>query len=600
MNLYSASPLSGQRIFFIVLLLGVFSHQSASATSYFVDAASGNDQHPGTSPQAAWKSFDPVHDKMYSWDPFAAGDAILFKRGQSWRGRRLAIEEVHGTAANPVIFGAYGEGANPVLSVITPHTLSWSFKGNNIWKAENSPGYHPERLFRDGTELLRANIYEELGPTFVWLYQRAGSVSELYLHSPDDPGNALIEYSAVNPSDSQASLSPLIISNTSHILLQDLDIQGGWTGIHIAEGVSNIRLHNLDVGKFSSNGINIYAGENIVIDDCDFNSHFALDYSMAGVYRESFERGTGDGIVIYGLTGGEINNSRLTNWGHASINLDGGPTMQVTGVSIFGNRLTSPDICYGGRLAVDDAHHCEIFNNQIINTSVQSQLNGHSNHYHHNIFLGTRNSPLNDINDEIDAGVDVSDYSHAEVRGNIYENNLVANTEGVGIRLSGNNLKPVHDNIFRNNVVYNCGLLQLPGIHGIGIKIALNEDQDIPTYSNHFQTNLAYNEATENTYSFRGTVTNAEGFNQYNGTDDFDIIENIGKNPRLKDLENGDYRLQNDSPCRDAGTHTLATFDYYGNPVPFGIRPDIGIHELSRTTKILLFMPAFLHQQVKE
>ena len=315
---------------------------------------------------------------------------------------------------------------------------------------------------------------------------------------------------------------------------------------------------------------------------------------MGAVSRESSERGSGDGIVIYGLTEGVIKHSSFTNWGHASINIDGGSDIKVSGVRIFDNTLTSPDICYGGRVAVDDAYQCELFNNRIIDTSVQSQLNGHSNHYHHNIFINTRSSPLN-INNEIDAGIDVADYSNTAVYGNIYENNLVANTEGVGIQLSGNNHRPVHDNIFRNNIVYNCGLLPIPGISGIGITIRSNEDPGIPTYDNHFLTNLVYNDNTEDTYSFRGTVSTAEGFNQFNGSDGFTLAGNIGANPLLKDMENGDYQLEKVSPCRDVGTETLANLDYYGNTVPIGIRPDIGIHELSKLSSILLFIPARLH-----
>ena len=171
----------------------------------------------------------------------------------------------------------------------------------------------------------------------------------------------------------------------------------------------------------------------------------------------------------------------------------------------------------------------------------------------------------------------------------------VANTEGVGIQLSGNNLRPVHDNIFKNNIVYNCGLLPISGISGIGITIASNEDPDIPTSDNHFLTNLVYNDYTEDTYSFRGPIGNTERFNQFNGSDGFTLADNIGANPLFNDMENGDYQLEKAPPCRNAGTEALAILDYHGNTVPIGIRPDIGIHELNELSSILLFIPALLH-----
>jgi len=53
----------------------------------------------------------------------------------------------------------------------------------------------------------------------------------------------------------------------------------------------------------------------------------------------------------------------------------------------------------------------------------------------------------------------------------------------------------------------------------------------------------------------------------------------IGQDPKFQDLNNGDYHLEGDSPCIDAGTDLSLTQDYDGNPVPSGYAPDIGAYE---------------------
>ena len=44
-------------------------------------------------------------------------------------------------------------------------------------------------------------------------------------------------------------------------------------------------------------------------------------------------------------------------------------------------------------------------------------------------------------------------------------------------------------------------------------------------------------------------------------------------------IDNSDYHLQSSSPCIDAGTDVSLTKDFEGNPVPWGIHPDIGAYE---------------------
>jgi hypothetical protein len=80
----------------------------AHATTFYVDASSGNDTNPGTEVSLAWASLAPVNAHK-----FAADDRILFHAGQTWTG----VLEPHGsgTAVQPIVLASYGDGAKPLI-----------------------------------------------------------------------------------------------------------------------------------------------------------------------------------------------------------------------------------------------------------------------------------------------------------------------------------------------------------------------------------------------------------------------------------------------------------------------------------------------------
>ena len=78
-------------IFFLFLYLEL------QATNYFVDITNGNDTNSGTTSELPWKTINKVNLEMST---FSAGDSILFKKGETWKGTRLSIEEIDGNASS--------------------------------------------------------------------------------------------------------------------------------------------------------------------------------------------------------------------------------------------------------------------------------------------------------------------------------------------------------------------------------------------------------------------------------------------------------------------------------------------------------------------
>ena len=101
----------------------------AGAATYYVDATNGNDSASGTTIATAWKTINKVNTST-----FAAGDQILFKRGEVWR--ESLVPPLSGASGSPIVFDAYGTGEAPTItgSLDLP-AAAWSVDSGNVWKA---------------------------------------------------------------------------------------------------------------------------------------------------------------------------------------------------------------------------------------------------------------------------------------------------------------------------------------------------------------------------------------------------------------------------------------------------------------------------------
>ncbi|MEX0321785.1 MAG: right-handed parallel beta-helix repeat-containing protein [Puniceicoccaceae bacterium] len=90
----------------ILLLLPV---SSIYATDYYIDSDGGNNGNTGTSSGQAWKTLDHASSQSYS-----PGDRILLQRGDSFNGK-LKLTNQHGSAGNPIMVAAYGDGDRPYI-----------------------------------------------------------------------------------------------------------------------------------------------------------------------------------------------------------------------------------------------------------------------------------------------------------------------------------------------------------------------------------------------------------------------------------------------------------------------------------------------------
>lgn len=120
-------PKTGRKIFLLFLMVGL--SLLCKATTYYV-SNSGNDSNPGTTTALPWQTLNKVNIST-----FLPGDQILFQRGSTFYGSLIINQS--GNSNAPIIYGAYGTGANPLISGFN-NVNTWTNLGNNIWESTNA------------------------------------------------------------------------------------------------------------------------------------------------------------------------------------------------------------------------------------------------------------------------------------------------------------------------------------------------------------------------------------------------------------------------------------------------------------------------------
>ena len=116
-----------QKIFFLIILLSI---SIVGKTTVYYISNGGSDTNNGLSAASPWKTLDKVNTITY-----LAGDKILFQRGSIFTGSLIIKHS--GISGNPITYGSYSTGENPVFNGIGIIS-EWTSKGNNIWESTNA------------------------------------------------------------------------------------------------------------------------------------------------------------------------------------------------------------------------------------------------------------------------------------------------------------------------------------------------------------------------------------------------------------------------------------------------------------------------------
>jgi len=251
----------------------------AASRTYYISSTSGNDANDGQSPAKAWQHLSKIYLKSISKDTFQPGDSVLLKRGDQWDGQiRL---QGNGTAQNPIRLGAYGEGLKPLIYGDNPEARWETVTGQQgIYTTDMGRGSILGSVLLDGKALKTVypagslNHDEDLQMFLARL--QPGSLAgqfdgRLWVRMIDNksPNEAIRIFRAAG----------IFIANSSHVQVENLDIQRFYTGIDVSDS-QQVLVQNNDIQDVLGIGIYLRSGD----ENCQVMSNTVLRSGNTALY----------------------------------------------------------------------------------------------------------------------------------------------------------------------------------------------------------------------------------------------------------------------------------------------------------------------------
>lgn len=526
---------------------------SGSLRLFYMDAVDGSDSGDGLSPSTAWRTASKLNQTS-----FQAGDAILFKRGQTWDDSRIEFKS-SGQEALPITLAAYGAGARPIINARAP-VPGWSVEANwqagssNRWQLalENNPG----RLWLSAQEYVQAVDAAHLDSARPWFYDTVNH--QLLLLASSNPATAFSGMLEATGHDAAIALV-----GSDYATLRHLDVRGGSYTIAVY-GSNHVTIEDCDVGRDSgSMGVFSCRKEWVparpssdygIVRRCRIDSGDRLkhDYDRSRTEDGVHLRGSASHWKIYG--------NEVKDWGHTGIYF----WQDIAGTVVSYNRaysnwITTEDVSYGRGVSTGGreggCQYNEFFDNRIEKTSAPNQIGGDHNAFYDNLIDTTFNSPLKPWGtakaiDLTPGGLDpvfVCNY-------NRISNNIAYNCEEAGLRVedwAGG--YTIRFNTVESNMFVQCGLhpVETPDA---GLVVWAPESAREPiARDNIYRKNLVYTAGVTNIISNRGKGMCIPNWNATSGTYG-DVIEgNIQRNPGFIAPESGNFHLSGTTGVVEVG-----------------------------------------------
>ncbi len=466
-----------------LFFFSLFTYTPCLAINYCVDATNGSDNNSGEcASNSPWKSVAKVNNGT-----FAAGDKILFKRGEIWH--ELLIIPSSGIAGQPITFGAYGSGNRPMFDGTYSSSqipVEWVQVQGNIYKTSQPPWHHhpglimykgksnpaistlqfaglPSEHIKKGSILLQKdNHYSNLwvssksghtisGITFFKIYENE-NIYARYLegsgHEIDLPGT--LGYPTIIKNQTGLTEPGHWYWDNNEIYLysdtdpNNLDIKIAHlpTGIHTAMH-DHLIIQDIAVQGFKDTGVLIAGTEGSTVQNLHIQNIGAASPYKTGllihnsknniVQNNVVESTLATGIAIFAVNGQPfsqyniVKNNSVRNSGGSGISLSSdGQAYTVTNNEVTGNSVSNAN-----SLTYDSAGIYTLFIGQGNIISANTIVNGGSNEL--------RSSGI-----MIEGGTDPS------ISPVTIDNNTITSNSMAGIAVSGKG-HLITNNILRNN-----------------------------------------------------------------------------------------------------------------------------------------------------
>jgi len=529
-------------------ILAVFSvlvmSSAGWAATYYVDATNGNDNNNGTSEVASWKTISKVNASS-----FQPSDNIIFKRGEIWR--ETLIVKSSGTFNNPIFFGAYGNGNDPIIN------------GSDIFSNWNGPdenGHYyascftqPGQVFRNNSRLTTVINKADLDLNSEWWNDTANM--RIYLY--ENPVNDVIEVSQRK--------NCLLVYNQDYITIKTI--------IFEKSNEFNIRVYS---GYGTNDGITL----NTITSRYSENAgvRFGAKVSSSSVVGSTFYENGGCGIFVLqsSNTGTGIIIARNTTYKNGLLQtLAGGIYVYDSYKVIVENNLVYEESQNGGAHAGNGIWFDESNNGCI------ARYNLVRNNDKNGIFVEAMTNKVeiyyNISYSNAKAGISISSSSNRPIQNHEIYNNVSFNNSRFGIvvgMVDFGCMDCVKNNIIKNNIAFGNLWRELWAANG-------GENDGINGSGNVYTNNCFGEEHSDfilwGTNAFKSAYKDWEI--SYCGS--YLCSNSVESDPLFNDAMNGDFRLKKNSQCIDNGTNVFLTEDYWGNGL-LGSIWDIGAYEYQK------------------
>ncbi len=485
---------------------GVTAANSGSNTgggqTYYVSSSSGDDGNDGLSSRSPWKTIAKVNASTSLYLP---GTSILLKRGDVFRDDYVRLMNkinaganttagntplpITGTATQPIVIGAYGTGANPVLDGADPLQVTWTRVTATTWKA--TVASLPSKVYVDSQTAETEQLLPQANGLGAWKANTPYHYLDLVVYNglqyvvygltgtiatPSLPyGQPYVGISGGGPTTQKFSSTASGLTNVENT-------PGSWYGtgktvyVHLLDG-SNPNNHVIE-GSNRPYGVlltsvNYVTVENLTVERPQMIG-FALvtwtDNAQAGHYMTNeYNSVINSQVWNWGTFGGSCVPSRhvCAGVGTAGILSQSAGNaawggLAIHGTVISGNYVGRSDQYFGLRTMAGVAgiealgqNGALVTNNRIVTINNQC-LN----------YQAQMGSPRN-VGGEVSynyCGNNQGNYFFGQTTGGRIHHNIAANSYGEGIQVGGDDTGSMID----HNLLYNLGrMASTVGYNGI-------------------------------------------------------------------------------------------------------------------------------------
>lgn len=471
----------------------------AARTTYYVSNCGtiGNDSNNGTMTSTPWLTINKINTSVFN-----PGDSILFNRGCTWR-EQLVIPS-SGSAGNPITFGAYGNGAAPILTGSDTINLHGLAGQRNVWNTKLATQPHVVAIGSVVPHSMSASEASVSAPgDWYW------SNGALWIYDAGTLIGLDIEVGA-------RAFGVIRTNNRSYITVDGLTIRGGnGQGINVGSvSVTGIVFNNCVVESNATEGFNILGSttaHDVTIDHCIIRNNGWWGIAVGQQYTST----------------SQISNNLLTSNGWNSV-VDSQEYSQIDGslgnFNVFGNTITATTP-YGCKQFANYGNYCHaiyysagfggdrttvtnIYENRTYDSAYGDGIKSTgSANIHHNLSYGNTGSGIL-------VGQNAGTNVVLNIWGNVVHDNDRSNEDG-GIVEQAMGSGTIRLNVYNNTLFNNANTAQ----------VELKVDDNILVLN--IQNNILYASPTRSAIGFKGPQAGV-------GTIDHNIYWRADGNPQVR------------------------------------------------------------------